>query len=320
MHLKCIVQWETKNIRQPPAERGGEQSHLQASVRVDEMRPPATCDDHQPVHAPPRTLGIDLAAQPRETAACLITWGTDGAQVGLLDAGYSDDALIESIDRTTPEKVAVDAPFGWPVDFIAALSAHGAGEPWPDVAIPSLRLRATDLTVISETRQQPLSVSSDRIAVTAMRCARLLTRLKSAGHQVARDGSGTVVEVYPAAALRQWSLDPRGYKGTKAEQIAKRSQLVETLLIQWPWLQVTDHERRLMASSDHLLDALLCAVIARAVVAGKTQPVPSDCRELASIEGWIHLPVRERLGQFDPTPQPRSSTANRGLRSRSPVP
>lgn len=37
-----------------------------------------------------------------------------------------------------------------------------------------------------------------------MRCAGLLSKLGDAGSPVARDGSGTVTEVYPAASLKRW--------------------------------------------------------------------------------------------------------------------
>ncbi len=47
---------------------------------------------------------------------------------------------------------------------------------------------------------QPLSVSTDRIALPAMGAASLLSRLPE---RAPLDGSGVIVEVYPAAALHQ---------------------------------------------------------------------------------------------------------------------
>jgi hypothetical protein len=58
----------------------------------------------------------------------------------------------------------------------------------------------------------PLSVSADRIAHVALRCAVLLAELDASGRPVDRSGSGHVVEVYPAASLRRWGLDHPGYK------------------------------------------------------------------------------------------------------------
>jgi hypothetical protein len=176
------------------------------------------------------TLGIDLAAQPKETAACLISWSEVGAVVERLVCPLDDDAIVTMIEADRPLKVAIDAPFGWPSDFVNAVAAWDAGAHWQGGETRVLRLRLTDRVVIQEALQQPLSVSSDRIAVTAWRCARLLTRLAVNGVDVARDGSGLVVEVYPAAALRRWLLDPKGYKGAKPENRRKRELLVTTII------------------------------------------------------------------------------------------
>lgn len=229
----------------------------------------------------------------------MLRWGPEAATLESLAAGLDDRALLASVEQHAPAKIAIDAPFGWPQPFVAAVSSYSADGRWPDVETPTLRLRLTDRVVIAETRQQPLSVSSDRIAVTAMRCARLLTRLGDAGHDVARDGAGALVEVYPAAALRQWALDPRGYKGPKPEQQAKRTQLVRALTSGWPWLRLDEQENLLLASTDHLLDAFICAILARVVLQGISLPIPPNDRQLARIEGWIHLPLRQPLRHVD---------------------
>ena len=165
-----------------------------------------------------RTLGIDLAAQAKQTAVCLLAWGEGQAAIETLALGVDDAAILELIRSEEPAKVAIDAPFGWPAPFVAAVSQHASGGEWQAHAPQSLRLRATDLHVIAKTRQQPLSVSADKIAVTAFRCAGLLSELTKAGFAIDRAGDGLVVEVYPAAALRQWRMDPRGYKSDKPER------------------------------------------------------------------------------------------------------
>ena len=70
----------------------------------------------------------------------------------------------------------------------------------------------TDQVVRQEIRLTPLSVSADRIGHVALRCASLLALFAQQGHEVSRDGSGKVVEVYPAASLKIWGLPWRGYK------------------------------------------------------------------------------------------------------------
>jgi hypothetical protein len=206
---------------------------------------------------------------------------------------------VELIDQSQPAKVAIDAPFGWPVPFVDAIASYAATGEWPTDEIAPLRLRETDRAVIAATRQQPLSVSADRIAVTAMRCARLLTRLRGAGHTITRDGrAGLAAEVYPAAALRVWRLDPRGYKGRKPEAVAKRQALVADLLAACAgWLDAEDHHERLV-TSDHHLDALICAVLARVILCGHSAPVPVESEHSAVLEGWIHLPRESALDEL----------------------
>jgi hypothetical protein len=130
------------------------------------------------------TIGIDLAAQAKDTAACVVDWGHAPAELRLLTLGLDDEALLELIATHQPTKVAIDAPFGWPAPFVSAISSYAAGAPWSATDTRPLRLRATDLNVIEQTGQQPLSVSSDRIAVTAMRCAGLLTSVAGEGSEL----------------------------------------------------------------------------------------------------------------------------------------
>jgi hypothetical protein len=150
------------------------------------------------------TVGVDLASQPKDTAACIIDWRHGAAEVLALSCGHiggeglDDTAFIHLFEDA--DKVAIDAPFGWPEPFIRAVSAP-AGE-WPlapGEPRAALERRTTDLLVRDLTRKTPLSVTTDRIAYCAMRCAAILDVIDSA-----RDGSGVAVETYPDAALRCW--------------------------------------------------------------------------------------------------------------------
>lgn len=239
-----------------------------------------------------RTLGIDLAASPEGTGTCVIEW--DGvARVTHLGRGADDHAL--AVLARGADRVGIDCPVGWPDPFVAAVAAHAAGEPWPgrDALDPgdfrrSLRLRATDEAVAAATGLTPLSVSTDRIGVTAMRCALLLDQLARQGVDVARDGSGRIAEVYPAAALRRWDLAHRRYK-SGVGAAAERAAIVAGLLGRAPWLR--PGRRRAELEADHdLLDALVSAVVARAVALGRTAGPPEALAERVAREGWIHLP------------------------------
>jgi hypothetical protein len=141
-------------------------------------------------------------------------------------------------------------------------------------------LRATDQAVHQAVRVTPLSVSSDRIAVVAFRCAALLDRFG----EVDRSGfSGRVCEVYPGAALRRWFGDEaRGYRRDEAKRAVLVAKLRRASALRLR--RIRDLE-----SDDHAFDALVAAVVAAAALRGETL-CPVD-RALAAEEGWIHLPA-----------------------------
>lgn len=141
-----------------------------------------------------------------------------------------------------------------------------------------------------------------------MRCAELLNAL-APDRAIDRTGSGVAIEVYPAAALRQWGFDATGYKGGKPEQQEKRQRLAEAIAeATASWLDLNAEERALVAASDdalvaasdHLLDALVSALVARAAAVGLTVPIPDDALAVAATEGWIHLPRRQALAALHP--------------------
>jgi predicted nuclease with RNAse H fold len=217
-----------------------------------------------------RALGIDLASQPKSTGACLVEW-RDGRAAAQVVPGPLDDALLAG-RASGADVVAIDAPLGWPDDFVAAVTAYHRGEPWPAGDLLSLRYRLTDRTVASMTGVRPLSVSSDLIGVCAFRAARLRSMFPA-------------VEVYPAGALRVWGLPATGYKGLRGAPV--RREIVAGVLRRCPWLTV---DEAALIRRDHDLDALLSALVAGAVATGRSHPPPADATDVAAREGWIHLP------------------------------
>jgi hypothetical protein len=123
-----------------------------------------------------------------------------------------------------------------------------------------------------------------------MRCARLQTLWGEGwGSLEDRSGRGRLVEAYPAAALRQWGLPYRRYKGR--ERTAEREALVDSLVREAPWLNLGDAEAVCLAS-DHALDAIVSALVAMAARLGLTRPPTTSAdMALAVREGWIHLPT-----------------------------
>jgi hypothetical protein len=140
--------------------------------------------------------------------------------------------------------------------------------------------------------RRPLSVSTDKLGVTAMRCAHLLHRW-SAGKAIDRTGRGRFVEVYPAAALARWGLAASGYKGGRNR--GALGDLVAKLCAALPSLQLDATARGVCAASDDAFDALVAALVGRAASLGLTDGPPQGLRMQAAEEGWIHLPVRGSL-------------------------
>jgi predicted nuclease with RNAse H fold len=238
------------------------------------------------------TVGVDLAAEPAGTAVASIRWSPGRAEVTDLVVGADDDAILDAIRAAA--KAGIDCPLGWPAAFVEFVAAHHAGHVVapPDVAGRAWRrrlaYRVTDEAVSREIGRWPLSVSADRIGYTAMRAAGLLASLAREGRPVDRGGTGVVVEVYPAAALRRWGLTDRGYKGK--QNLSTLATLVDELTGTAGWLDLGRYEN-LCRASDHATDAVVAALSARAAACGlATRPGP-DQRDAARTEGWIALPT-----------------------------
>lgn len=219
------------------------------------------------------TVGIDLASQPKKTALCEIEWDGGGAHVVYCESGVDDYKMKQFAEKA--DKVGIDAPFGWPCAFVAAITGHSKHKPWPCRSQRELRLRRTDCYVWGVTRKQPLSVSSDRIACTAFRVAAFLSEIAQTHGPIDRTGAGKFVEVYPRAARNRWTVD------SFAAMLSKTSE----------WLEVPEAEARRCHESADCFDALVAALIARAAEQNLCDKIPEADREAATIEGWIAIPT-----------------------------
>lgn len=239
------------------------------------------------------TLGIDLASQDANTAACLIEW-KDGAVTlrELLDRG-SDDELIERMRlvRDAGGCIGIDAPFGWPEPFLAAMVAWREGGAFPAADSKDLAYRVTDQKKYLA-QKQPLSVSSDRIAYVAWRCARLLTRFFE-GAPAPRLGP-TVVEVYPGAAMASWSLGCQGYKQSEPVRKKLLAELNQKGL-QW---RADAAQTESLTRSEHLFDAFIASLATRAFQLKRCDAIPADHRAVAEREGWIMVPGSTSLAKL----------------------
>ena len=234
-------------------------------------------------------LGIDLASRPRDTAACVLRFSGGEAHIQTLAKNLDDDDLLDLAAET--DVIAIDAPFGWPEEFVELVTAHHAGRPcapdWEDADVRrELRLRRTDRWVWARgfSGRPPLSVSTDLIAMPALRCTGLLGRLG-----VTDRTGGRVVEAYPAAALAVWTGVSGGYKGKSGA--SRRAELAAALEAEAPWLTVPPEA----VEDDDNLDAMVTALIGRAHALGRTHPVPDQYQREALREGWIAVPREDTL-------------------------
>lgn len=106
------------------------------------------------------TLGIDLSSMPEGTAACRIRWMKNRALAEPSVPGCDDKELDRLIN--TADAVGIDAPFGWPEEFVQAV-ARWKRTVWSKDDRRRLQFRATDLYVQDQLKIWPLSVSTDRI-------------------------------------------------------------------------------------------------------------------------------------------------------------
>jgi predicted nuclease with RNAse H fold len=251
------------------------------------------------------TVGIDLSASKQRTAATAIEWGEDRATVAAPSLGLGDDDLVSRL--AAADWVGIDAPFGWPEAMVEAIYDYARTGRWSGVDKEAFRYRRTDLfvreTLQAETGEKlwPLSVSSDRLALTARRTAQLRERaFEGSGSRFDRAGADRVIEVYPGGALLLWNIERGTYKTSqdpdrRAAEVNARAALLAAIEAQAPWLCWAPGAREVCVDSDDALDALLAALIARAAALGFTWAPGEEDIDLARREGWVHLPRKDTL-------------------------
>ena len=235
------------------------------------------------------TAGVDLAAEPKGTAIAIIEWKKTQATLVDLQLGVTDETIVEA--ARVVDKLGIDCALGWPIEFVEFLNNHANLEStsFPDGGMDWRRrasFRESDRHVREITGKWPLSVSTDRLGLTAMRCAGLQGRIQQSGTEIDRSGSGRIVEIYPGASLRLWGFDTTGYRANEDA----RAELLTTIEHSVSWLNLGSH-RELMISSTDAFDAVIASLATRAAAIGKYLMPPEESLAIARIEGWIALPI-----------------------------
>ena len=233
--------------------------------------------------------GLDLAAEPKASALAVIDWSEQRAELVALELGVSDARVVSVASDI--EKLGIDCALGWPASFVEFLNSLNDANAAPNFSADkdfrrNLAYRETDRHLHSLTGRWPLSVSTDRLGLTAIRAAGILSQLALDGHEVDRSGSGLVVEVYPGATLRSWGFATAGYR----DSAEVRSGLLRELCHRAHWLNLPGDLLKLAGESCDSFDAIFAALAARAAHLGKFHK-PSEAQlTLAKSEGWLALP------------------------------
>jgi hypothetical protein len=204
-----------------------------------------------------------------------------------LDLNVNDQFIVDSTREA--EKLGIDCALGWPIEFVDFLKSYSQSSFSQIDGDMSWRrrmaYRETDRAVREFTGRWPLSVSTDRLGLTAMRCAGLLSKLSADGVEIDRTGAGKVVEIYPGASLRLWGFDTSGYRASATA----RAVLLERVQQAAPGFEPGDFAELMIESCD-AFDSVIANFAARSAQVGlSTRPTIANAQR-AQAEGWIALP------------------------------
>lgn len=223
-----------------------------------------------------RALGIDLSSNEKGTSVCVIEYAGIYGRCCQPKEQCSDaeiDTLVADSDA-----VGIDAPLGWPDKFAKAVS-EWRFDNWNKEARDGLPFRLTDRIVRKRIGKWPLSVSSDLIALPAMRA---MAQLRRNDVRDKHGGDKAFYEDYPAGSLKIWGIYKRGYK----KSIEARRRMLSALRTDFPLIQIPDE----YSNNDDNLDSLVAAITVEQAVRGITLAPTASQLGLAKTEGWIHLP------------------------------
>ena len=231
--------------------------------------------------------GTVVATTAEKTGVGVRTEQSGRWSASIPDIDRHDPSLIDLVVGAT--KLGVDSPLGWPRRFVEAVSAHSEGGDWQDEwSSDAFPFRTTDRAIKRLAGVNPLSVSTDRLGLTARRCALLQNGWANRmGEAVDRTGAGRIVEVYPAATMKACGLPTKDYK----KDAATREKLLADIADQTAgWLRLDDVGAACVAS-DHVFDGLISAITAVLALHGLTVDPTEEQLDDARREGWIHAPA-----------------------------
>ena len=92
-------------------------------------------------------VGVDFATSPKKTwAAFGEVDGADCLRINEVRRDLTDKDLI-AVSGEGHRVIAIDAPFGWPDQFVSCVSHHHQGKRPPAVESDNFQLRVTDRVI-----------------------------------------------------------------------------------------------------------------------------------------------------------------------------
>ena len=219
---------------------------------------------------------------------------------------------IKGIDKVL---FALDAPLGWPHKMRTALDCHEAGAP-PCIDADHMFRRETDIYVKEHLNKTPFEVGASWLARTAHAALSLLQALREEVEKTSqketpiplawaqgRPTEPSVIEVYPALALRELPQKANEFAGYKKRKTQKEDPGCDARRNIWKVLKSSLGASGQLKNdgspgTDHEIDAVLCVLIAREFLRGECVPptkLPPD--KVALQEGWIWFPKGPLQGE-----------------------
>jgi predicted nuclease with RNAse H fold len=252
-------------------------------------------------------VGIDCASQPEKTGVAIGKYEAKIGKIEILQLFKGEKGKSISVKILTklaeiaqkPTEidvnkilVAVDAPLGWPVAMSQSLANHIAGASLGHNRTEKDRFfrRFTDTFIHQKIGKLPLEVGADRIARAAYSALQMMEDFRQKfpvemlwDTNIQNLNGMGVIEVYPAATLKQHNLIYNNYK--KESDIANRKEIIEYL--QAYFSNITDYQALMQEDGDRL-DAIVCLLCAKDFVDKEVMQIPVE-ENLAFIqqEGWI---------------------------------
>lgn len=246
-----------------------------------------------------RILGVDWATEAKKRAAVELVSTPRSLTLASVRTPFTDAEAASALTDAGLAVMAVDTPFGWPSAFTSFVSKWSATRGHPTPSSTDFSFRRTDLVVRAETGKQPLSVSSDRIALCTRSWASVVHAKQATDRvDVGQAPTRPIIEVYPGASLvvfaRRYELELEHYKKDWAIRRTLVRRVASLFGVEGPNELIASLAGTGNDDSDPT-DAFIAALTAVAYLerlAGWDVRRPRDEELIAAqTEGWIYFPT-----------------------------